>query len=233
MKSQVIKQILPMLRLPTHEQSKMRTELETHTLVELKAFLEVVSARAYQTELAEEAITQVQAEREADRIIFQLQRQKAREPQRRIDAAKELAQDKETFAALCRQNGLSECEANFKLWRGSQSIEGLASASPQELAKFREERIEQHNDALQKLGHDQLRARVREEAEARQEATRQEQAARELESAKQRDAFGGYKPLPIEIDRKAIMAASSVQLKQWMKVYGDFQITKRLRELSA
>src|SRR6267378_7576408 len=102
MKSQVIKQILPMLRLPTHEQSKMRTELETHTLVELKAFLEVVSAPQYQAELAEDQILQIQAERAADQILFQLQRQKATEPQRKLAAAAQLEQDKESYAEICR-----------------------------------------------------------------------------------------------------------------------------------
>lgn len=233
MKSQVIEQILPLLRLPTHEQSKMRTELETRTLVELKAFLGVVSSPDYQAELAEEEILRVQAERNADRILFQIQRQQATEPQRRAQAAQQLAKDKETFAALCRQHGLSECDANFSLWRDLRSIEGLAQASPQEAAKFREERIEQHNDSLQRMDPVQLRARVREEAEARQEATRQEQAARELESAKQRDQYGNFRPLPPEIDSKAIKGASAFQLKNWMRLYGSFQINVRLRESAA
>jgi len=211
----------------------MRTELETRTLVELKAFLGVVSSPDYQAELAEEEILRVQAERNADRILFQIQRQQATEPQRRAQAAQQLAKDKETFAALCRQHGLSECDANFSLWRDLRSIEGLAQASPQEAAKFREERIEQHNDSLQRMDPVQLRARVREEAEARQEATRQEQAARELESAKQRDQYGNFRPLPPEIDSKAIKGASAFQLKNWMRLYGSFQINVRLRESAA
>jgi ribosomal protein L9 len=189
-----------------------------------------VSAPQYQAELAEEEILRVQAERAADFAMYQLERQRQTEPQRTREAKAQLEQDKESFAKICRQNSLSQCQANFHLFQSTHSISDLAPASQEELVKFEQARIETHNDALQNLGHDQLRARVREEAEARQEATKQEQAARELESAKQRDAFGGYKPLPIEIDRKAIMAASAVQLKQWMKVYGDLQITVRLRE---
>src|SRR3979490_1218604 len=113
MKGQVINQILPLLRLPTYEQSKMRTELETRTLVELKAFLGVVSSPDYQAELAEEEILRVQAERAADFAMFQLERQRQTAPQRTREAAKQLAKDKETFSALCRQQGLSECEANL------------------------------------------------------------------------------------------------------------------------
>src|SRR5882762_4108413 len=102
MKSQVINQILPLLRLPTHEQSKMRTELETHTFVELRAFLGVVSSSDYQAELAEEEILRVQAERAADFAIFQLERQRQTEPQRTREAAAQLAQDRMTFAEAAK-----------------------------------------------------------------------------------------------------------------------------------
>jgi len=39
-KEELVKQILPLLRLPTHEQSRMRAELESHAVVELRAFSE-------------------------------------------------------------------------------------------------------------------------------------------------------------------------------------------------
>src|SRR5712664_3432102 len=121
-KEELVKQILPLLRLPTHEQSRMRAELESHTVVELRAFLGVVSAPQYQAELAEDQILQIQAERAADQILFQLQRQKATEPQRKQAAAAQLEQDKESYAEICRQHSLSECEANFNLWRSTKSI---------------------------------------------------------------------------------------------------------------
>jgi len=233
MKTEIIEAILPLLRLPPHEHSKMRAELGTHTLVELKAFLGVVSSSGYQAELAEEEILRVQAERNADRILFQIQRQQATEPQRRAQAAQQLAKDKETFAALCRQHGLSACEANLNLWRSTNSISGLAVASPEEMEAYRQEAVEKRQDFLLNTDPTTLRSEGRRESVERQTAVVQDQAGRELEAARQSDQYRGYRPLPPEIDSKAIKAASAVQLKQMMRLYGDFQITTRLRESAA
>jgi len=229
-KEELVNQIIPLLRLATPaEHSKMEAELKTHTFVELKAFLGVVSSSDYQAELAEEAILRVQAERAADFAMFQLERQRQTAPQQTREAAKHLAKDKETFAALCRQHGLSECDANFHLFRSTHSISGLAPASQEELVKFEQDRIETHNDALLRMDHGQLKARVREESEARQQETRDDQAGRELESARQRDQYGNCRPLPPEITANAIKASSAAQLKQWIRIYGSYQITTRLR----
>jgi hypothetical protein len=109
----------------------------------------------------------------------------------------------------------------------------MVPASQDELDQWESERIENHNDALQKLEPNQLRARVRQESLERQQATQQDQAARELESAKQRDQYGNFRPLPPEITAKAIKASSALQLKNWMRLYGSLQITVRLRESAA
>src|SRR3977135_40786 len=104
-KEELVNQILPLLRLATPaEQSKMRVELQAHTLAELKEFLGVVSSPGYQAELAEEAILQVQAERAANFAVFQISRQRATEPQRKQAAAAQLEQDKQRFAEICRRN---------------------------------------------------------------------------------------------------------------------------------
>jgi len=232
MKSQVIEQILPLLRLPTHEQSKMRTELETHSLVELKAFLGVVSSPDYQAELAEEEILRVQAERNADRILFQIQRQQATEPQRCAQAAQQLAKDKETFAALCRQHGLSECEANLNLWRGSQSIEGLAQASPQESAKFQEEKIENHNDALLKMDPVQLRAQVRQEATDTRVQQAQAEIDRQIEAIRIKDAPFDYPTLPTEFTKDGLLQLVQQDTKKYrflIQKFGNYNVTARLQ----
>jgi hypothetical protein len=78
-------------------------------------------------ETTEEKIYRAQGQREADRIIHQLRMRELHEPQRKQAAAAQLEQDKAAFAEICRRNSLSECSANFHLWRESQSIEGLAS----------------------------------------------------------------------------------------------------------
>jgi hypothetical protein len=237
MKSQVIEQILPLLRLPTHEQSKMRTELETHTLVELKAFLEVVSARTYQAELAEEAITQVQAEREADRIIFQLQRQKATEPARRVEEAKQLVEDKEAFTKICRQHSLSECEANFHLFRSTHSISGLAPASQAEVDQWTAEAVERRNEFLLKADTETLRTLAREEGAANRQAAVQTEADLQLAASKSRDAVMGFPLLPDtwqgqKLDSEFIRRCSVETQRLLSRRFGSAQLTARLRGLA-
>src|SRR5712664_827644 len=118
-KTEVIAEILPLLKLPPHELSKMNLELQTHTVPELNAYLSVVAEPQYKKEIFEEEILRVQAERAADFAIFQLQCQKQTAPQRKLAAAAQLEQDKESYAEICRQHSLSECEANFNLWRST------------------------------------------------------------------------------------------------------------------
>jgi len=212
----------------------MRTELETHTLVELKAFLGVVSSPGYQAELAEEAILQVQAERAANFAMFQLERQRQTAPQRTREAAKQLAKDKETFSALCRQQGLSECEANLNLWRRSQSIEGLASASAQELAKLREEQIEAHNEFLLNADTETLRTLAREEHAIKRQAAVQTDADLQLAASKVRDAIIGFPLLPgtwngQKLDSEFIRRCSAETQKLLQKRFGSAQLTARLQ----
>jgi hypothetical protein len=163
--------------------------------------------------------------------------------QRKQEAAAKEARAREVFQVVCRKNNLSLCEANFRVlfdsdllgsvYTADQGITSnavsLVSASAEEFARFQQERVESHNDTIQRMDTVQLKARVREEAEARQQATKQDQAARELEAAKQRDELRGYRPLPPEIDGKAIKQASGQQLKQWIRLYGSYQITNAVR----
>jgi len=193
---------------------------------ELESYLEQLQS----TVSVEDQIVRAQAEIYAERTLHQLRMQQAQEPQRCAQAAQQLAKDKETFAALCRQHGLSACEANLNLWRSTNSISGLAVASPEEMEAYRQEAVEKRQDFLLNTDPTTLRSEVRRESGERRAAVVQDQAARELEAARQRDQYRGYRPLPPEIDSKVIKAASAVQLKQMMRLYGDFQITTRLRE---
>src|SRR6267143_4598980 len=211
MKSQVIEQILPLLRLPTYEQSKMRTELETRTLVELKAFLGVVSSPDYQAELAEEEILRVQAERAADRVLFQIQHQKATEPERRAKAAAQLAQGKEVFAAVCRKHVVANIEANFSLLRkvvgddfteysAAQAITSgavkLAKPDQSELDQWNAEALEQRNEFLLNADTETLRTLAREEHALKRQAAVQTDADLQLAASKVRDAIIGFPLLP-------------------------------------
>jgi hypothetical protein len=249
-KEELVNQIIPLLRLATPaEESRMRSGLETNSLTELRLFLEVVSSRGYQKELdelAEDQMLQINAGRAADLAIFKLQRDQATAPQRKQAFSAQLIQDKQTFADAARTlHSFAINDANFHLVRQTlgegfslYAIQQMLAAngailSPptqQELDEWESERIENHNDALLKMDPEALRARVRQESVERQQATKQEQAGRELEAAKQRDQYGNFRPLPPEIDSKAIKTASALQLRNWMRLYGSFQITVRLKE---
>ena len=91
------------------------------------------------------------------------------------------------------------------------------------------QRIEQHNEMLSRADVGTLRTLALEERAQSYQTVQQEQATRELDSAKQRDAYRGYKPLPPEIDKAAIKQATGDTLKHWMRLYGSFQITSRVR----
>src|SRR5467141_1312294 len=99
-----------------------------------------------ETNETNEKILQLQAEREADRILHQLRMRKLHEPQSRDDQAQKESRGREVFSVVCRKNNLSGCEANFRVlfdadlldseYAATQAITSgavqLAEASPQE-----------------------------------------------------------------------------------------------------
>jgi hypothetical protein len=249
MKSQVIEQILPLLRLVTPaERSKMRLELQARTLAELKAFLDVVSSRKYQAELAEladEAILKIQAERAADFAIFQMERQRQTAPQRTREAAKQLELDGEVFQAVCRKHLIANIEANFSLLRSALGDDfteysatraitsgavQLAKANQSEQDRYRQEAVEAQNEALQKMDHDQLRAQVRKEATDSRAANAKAEADSQLAAAQARDSHFHFPSLPDEITSARIKEATPDQIKFWIKKYGSAQLNLILRK---
>jgi len=58
------------------------------------------------------------------------------------------------------------------------------------------------------------------------------QDERQLVNAKARHDSGNYPSLPSEIDKTAIRKADGTTLRHWIKFYGDYQITQRLRGLN-
>src|ERR1700730_5951231 len=54
----------------------------------------------------EDRVAKVQAEREASRILFQLQRQEQTAPQRRAEEERQMAHDQVTFAEASRKFGI-------------------------------------------------------------------------------------------------------------------------------
>jgi hypothetical protein len=251
-KTELIEQIIPLLRLPLHEQPKMSAELATHTVPELRAYLEKVSSSSYQRELQEQAIAevedqiiQVQAQREADRVLFILNQQKATEPKRKADAAKKEVRGREIFSVICRRHNLSECEANFRalfdsdllgsVFAADQAIVSnavsLAKADPETSSKFDQERVQSHNDSLQRMDTAQLKARVRQEAADSRATAVQQEADRQFEASRARDAVMGFPPLPGEFTKDSLlhMVKNDTQkYKFLLKKFGNANITARL-----
>jgi hypothetical protein len=157
--------------------------------------------------------------------------------QRKQAEARQLEQDKVTFSGLCRRNSLSDCEANFNLWRSTNSISGLAAASPEESEAYRQEAVEQHNEALLRIAEtdpSKLRTIVRQEAEQRRAADQQTEADRQLATAKARDAVMGFPPLPDtwqgqKLDAAFIRTCDVPTQKLLTRRFGSAQLTARLR----
>jgi hypothetical protein len=176
-------------------------------------------------------------------LASSLQWQSADPMVREQAAAQRVAQARQVFGIVCRKHNLSLAEANFRLlydgglldseYSADQAITSnavaLAQATPQEAAKFHQERVDDYNEALLKADPKELRARVREEAEQRRSADQQSDADEALGAAKARDAArGGFPPLPSEFTRERIRNASPSELKLWMKRYGNYQLNTRL-----
>jgi hypothetical protein len=134
------------------------------------------------------------------------------------------------FALICRQNNLSECNANEKLHKSGIGIEHWAGASPAEKAVYAEQAALQRNRWLRTEASPlELQAEARYETLAQVAASQQAQADASLQAQKQRDQYAGYKPLPAHIDRKTLIKASKDDLRKWSRLYGQFQLNTALR----
>jgi hypothetical protein len=134
------------------------------------------------------------------------------------------------FDRLVREQNLSSCDANFKLFQRGASTDQFASASRVEEGAYAEQAALQHNKWLRTEASPlELRAEARYETQAQVAASQQAQADASLQAQKQRDQYAGYKPLPAHIDRKALITASKEELRKWSRLYGQFQLNTALR----
>jgi hypothetical protein len=134
------------------------------------------------------------------------------------------------FVSICRQNNLSECDANAKLHQAGIGTEQWAGASQVELQEFRAEAaLARQKWLVNTASPTELRAEARYESQAQLAANQQSQADVSLQAQNQRDAFVGYRPLPPHIDRKALIAATKDQLRQWSRLFGQYQLNVALR----
>jgi hypothetical protein len=134
------------------------------------------------------------------------------------------------FVLICRQNNLSECDANEKLHKAGIGTEQWAEASQVELQGFQADAALARQKWLANgASPTELRAEARYEAQTQLAASQQAQADASLQAQKERDQYAGYKPLPAHIDRKALIRASKDDLRRWSRLYGQFQLNTALR----
>jgi hypothetical protein len=180
---------------------------------------EVISATWYKRVLAEQPA-----------LADQLSWQRTKEWQAVVDS-RELERDRDSFERVRREHLLANNEANFALWRSTHAVDGMVKASAEELEAYRQEAVEAHNESLLNASPGELRAAVRRESYERAIVAQGEQDQRQLEASRQRSESrtNPFPPLPEEITGAQIRNADSSTLRRWIKYYGDYQITVRLR----
>jgi hypothetical protein len=139
-------------------------------------------------------------------------------------------EQRKAFDAFVHENNLSSCEANLELFKRGASVEDFAVASQAEEAAYAEQAALQRNKWLRtEASPIELRVEARYETQAQLAAGQQAQEDASLQAQKERDQYLGFKPLPMHIDRKALIAASKDELRKWSRLYGQFQLNTALR----
>jgi hypothetical protein len=134
------------------------------------------------------------------------------------------------FISICRQNNLSECDANEKLHKAGIGTEEWAGASQVELQEFKADAaVDRQKWLVNGASPTELRNEARYEAQTQLAASQQAHADATLQAQKQRDQYRDYKPLPPHIDRKALITATKDQLRQWSRLFGQYQLNAALR----
>jgi hypothetical protein len=134
------------------------------------------------------------------------------------------------FVSICRQNNLSECDANETLHKAGIGTEQWAGASQVELREFQADAaLARQKWLVNAASPTELRAEARYETQTQLAARQQAHADATLEAQKQRDQYAGYKPLPAHVDRQVLIKASKDELRKWSRLYGQFQLNTALR----
>jgi hypothetical protein len=134
------------------------------------------------------------------------------------------------FSRICRENNLSECDANERLHQVGIGTDQWAGASQVELQQFQADAaLARQKWLVNGASPTELKAEARYETQTQLAASQQAQADASLEAQKQRDQYAGYNPLPAHIDRKVLIAASKDDLRRWSRLYGQFQLNSALR----
>ncbi len=170
-----------------------------------------------------------------------------------LDPKKRRQADREIFNVFARENGFSECESNRVLVKSvlgegydrhtlAQAVQSnalqLAQASPEELAQFRQDAINAHNQRLLNMDIPTLRKLAREAGVAGAVAPLPDETQR-MRAIENQD--GTYPVLPDELrigDREELIDAAYIRrcpkevLRSLIKRYGAAQIDEALRTRS-
>jgi hypothetical protein len=227
---------------------ELRQKLDRMTKEELEEAYGVIQIQA-----TEEKLLQIQAERAADAALFNLRRQREREPQRKAEAEAQLAQDRQTFtdaAKTLRTFGVNEANFNvirqtlgegFSVYAVQQMVaaNGAALSPPtqEELDEWTRQDIAAHNLRLLSMDLPSLRKLAR-EAGARGPVTPPPDETQRIRAAERNDGVA-YPPLPDEIrigdgaeevlDASFLRRCSKETLRFLIQRYGSDQINEALR----
>src|SRR5215470_18650173 len=89
-------------------------------MLELKSTQELEEIhREIVLEAAEDELTRIRAERDADRVLHKLHMDTIRQPQQQAEEKRQLAKDRETFDQACREYQIASTQASFGLIRST------------------------------------------------------------------------------------------------------------------
>ncbi len=235
------------VRAPVHERQQLRKTLSTYTTAELKQIEQAILSRAH-AQVAEEELIRLQAEGAADQALFELDRYRQHEPQRRA----QLVQDKQTFSDSAKTLRFGVNEANFSVIRSTlgpnfttHSIQqalaanalNLSPPTQQELDEWTRQDIKAHNTALLNADIPTLRKLAREAGAQGQAAPPLDEIQR-VRSATEEHYGTRYPELPDELrigDRDELIDAAYIKrcskevLRSLITRYGAPQINEALR----
>jgi hypothetical protein len=244
-KSEIVEVFI--VRARPEDRQELRRKLERMTLDELEE-----AHRVIQLQAKEDEYLRIQVERAADKVLFELSRDREREPQRLIEEKKQLAQDRQTFADAAktlRKFGVNEANFNvirqtlgegFSVYQIQEMLAAngaiLSSPTQEELNEWTRQDIEAYNLALLTADLPTLRKLAREAGARGQEPVAPDETQK-IRAAERNDGFQ-YPPLPDELviaDREETLNATYLKrcprevYKFLLKRYGSEQITEALR----
>ena len=241
------------VRTAPADRQHLRQILEKMSKEELEMAHEALQAQV-QLQATEEELLRIQVEREADRVLHELDMQKARESQTRGEAKAQLEADRKTFIDAAKSlRSFTVNEANFNVTRQTlgagfsiYQIQQMLAAnaavlSPptqQELDEWDRAAIEAHNLRLLSMDIPTLRKLAREAGARGPVAPPPDETQRIRQASDRADGYA-YPVLPDEfrdgngpeeaLDAKFLKKCSKETFKFLLKRYGSAQIDEGLR----